>query len=182
MKKLLIVVDMQKDFTSGVLGNDACEAAVGKVADVIKAHTYDKIYLTMDTHRPDQYLSTQEGRKLPVPHCLKGTDGWQIRDEIMGVMKETYSGCEYEILNKHSFGSLLLGNILQTEYLTDQEDLQIDFVGVCTGICVISNVLIVKAALPEARICVIENACACVTPESHKTAIAAMKMCQVDII
>ncbi len=177
MKKILIVVDMQKDFTTGVLGNAECEAAVQKVVKVIETRLYDKIYLTRDTHY-DDYLETQEGKKLPVPHCIKGSDGWQIREEIMQAVSDNYM--EYEVLDKATFGSMELGRCLERESLTN--DLEIHFVGVCTGICVISNVLIAKAALPEAKICVIEDACACVTPESHRTAIETMKTCQVDVI
>lgn len=181
MKKILIIVDMQKDFTNGVLGNAACEATVQKVVKVIENRLYDKIYLTRDTHS-DDYLDTQEGKKLPVPHCIEGTIGWKIRDEIMEALFDNYSSSAYEIIDKVSFGSLLLGKKIEEKYLLEQDYLQIDFVGVCTGICVISNALIAKAALPEAKICVIEDACACVTLESHKTAIEAMKTCQIDII
>ena len=179
MKKILIIVDMQKDFTNGVLGNAECEATVKKVEKIIKTRPYDKIYLTRDTHH-DNYLETQEGKKLPVLHCIKGSDGWQIREEIMQAVSDNYMKSAYEVLDKATFGSMELGKYLERESLTN--DLEIHFVGVCTGICVISNVLIAKATLPEAKICVIEDACACVTPESHRTAIKAMKTCQVDII
>lgn len=179
MEKILIIVDMQNDFTNGALGNAECEAAVSKIAKLVEKSTYDRVILTRDTHK-ENYLDTQEGKKLPVLHCLENSDGWQIRDEIMDAIKSHYS--KPEIINKTSFGSLYLGELLKEEYLLVQENLEIDFVGVCTGICVISNALIVKAALPEAKVCVIEDCCACVTPGSHKTAIEAMKTCQIDII
>ena len=179
MKKILIIVDMQKDFTNGVLGNAECEAAVQKIAIIVKQESYDFICLTRDTHY-DNYLETQEGKKLPIAHCIKDTDGWQIREEIMNAVSQKYRDSEYKIVDKESFGSISLGQFLCQEY--QSEELEIHFAGVCTGICVISNVLIAKAALPEAKVCVIEDACACVTPESHKTAIEAMKTCQVDII
>lgn len=176
MKKILVVVDMQNDFTSGVLGNPECEAAVVKIVDVINGEEYDQIYLTRDTHN-ENYLETQEGKNLPVVHCIENTDGWQIRPEIMGVLMNK----NYKIIDKPTFGSVYLANLLREEYFLEQNEVEISLVGVCTGICVISNAMLLKAALPEAKITVIEKACACVTPESHKTAIDAMKMCQINI-
>lgn len=183
--KVLVIVDEQKDFTNGVLGNAECNATVGKIVDIINTQEFDKVILTRDTHG-DNYLNTQEGNKLPVTHCIEGSDGWQIRDEIMQAVKHKYSinvsDKGYYLLNKHSFGSMYLGKWLEENYFLGQEEIEIYFTGVCTGICVISNVMITKAALPEAKISVIADACACVTPESHKIAIEAMKTCQVDII
>lgn len=177
--KILVVVDMQNDFITGPLGNSECQAVVSKVVDLIQSDEYDEIYVTRDTHY-ENYLETQEGKKLPVRHCIHGTDGWGICDEVYQAIK--FSGIQYSIINKETFGSLYLGKILELDYLTEQDNLEIDFCGVCTGICVISNVMIAKSALPEAKVCVVENACACVTPESHKTAIEAMRMCQIEII
>lgn len=177
MKKILVVIDMQNDFITGPLGNAECRAVVPKVADVIRYGEYDEIYATRDTHGED-YLNTQEGKKLPIAHCIKGTDGWELHPLIADALRS--SGEKHKIIDKYTFGSMYLGKLLE-EYLLG-ENVQVDFVGICTGICVISNVMIVKAALPVARICVIEDACACVTPESHRTAIEAMKTCQIDII
>lgn len=179
MKKILIVVDMQNDFTSGVLGNPECEVAVANVVKVINNNKYDEIYLTRDTHH-ENYLETQEGRNLPVEHCVEGTDGWQSRPEIIEAVNHKY-GSNVHFIDKPSFGSLYLANRLKEEYFIEQEDVEITLVGVCTGICVISNAMLIKAALPEAKVKVIEEACACVTPESHKNAIEAMKMCQICI-
>ena len=179
MKKILIVVDMQNDFTSGVLGNPECEAVVSKVVDVINNKEFDEVYLTQDTHQK-VYLETQEGKNLPVVHCIEFSDGWQIRPEIMDAVNHKY-GSNVNIIEKPSFGSIYLANILRGEYFIDQEDVEVTLVGVCTGICVISNAMLIKAALPETRVKVIEEACACVTPESHKNAIEAMKMCQIVI-
>ena len=137
MKRILIIIDMQKDFTNGVLGNAECEAAVQKIANIVKQESYDFICLTRDTHY-DNYLETQEGKKLPVAHCIKDTDGWQIREEIMNAVSQKYRDFEYKIIDKESFGSLLLGQFLKQEY--QSEELEIHFAGVCTGICVISNV------------------------------------------
>ena len=176
-KQILIVVDMQKDFTSGVLGNPECESTVKEVVNVIKSNDWDEIYLTKDTHQKN-YLNTQEGRNLPVEHCIEFTDGWKIREEILDAIENKNA----TIIIKPTFGSLFLGNVLRKEYFREQEKIEITIVGVCTGICVISNAMIIKAALPEAKINIIEKACACVTPESHKNAIEAMKMCQINII
>lgn len=180
MRNVLVIVDMQKDFTTGVLGNKDCEAAVQKVADVIKRGGYDAFILTRDTHGAD-YLNTQEGKKLPVEHCIKGTSGWELADEVAAACKE--SGRELSFIDKPVFGSLELGERLRDVYEDSKDEgLTLDFVGVCTGICVISNVLIAKAACPEAQVRVIADACACVTPKSHETALEAMKTCQVDVI
>lgn len=182
MKKVLVVVDMQVDFTTGCLGNAECAAAIPEVVNVIKSGDYDKVIVTKDTHQTD-YMSTQEGQRLPVPHCIENTEGWEIQEEVWKACTETYSGKDLVTVCKPTFGSLDLAAVLQSYAKgVAGEELEIYFVGVCTGICVISNVMITKAALPEARVCVIERACACVTPDTHKTAIEAMKTCQVDVI
>lgn len=179
VKKILIIIDMQNDFITGCLGNKECEAVVKNVVDVINNGDYSNVILTRDTHH-DNYPDTQEGRKLPVPHCIKNTEGWEINKQVMDAVNSKYNHKDIHIIDKPSFGSLELAAFLGC--MKTYKDDEIDFVGVCTGICVISNVLLAKAAVPETKICVIENACACVTPESHKTAIEAMKTCQVDII
>jgi len=176
-KQILIVVDMQNDFTSGVLGNPECESTVKEVVNVIRSNDWDKIYLTKDTHQKN-YLKTQEGRNLPIEHCIEFTEGWEIREEILNIVNNK----DATTVIKPTFGSLFLGNVLRKEYFREQEKIEITIVGVCTGICVISNAMLIKAALPEAKINIIEKACACVTPESHKNAIEAMKMCQINII
>lgn len=178
MKKILVVVDMQNDFITGALGNTECQASVQKVVDVIKNNKYDNIFLTRDTHH-DNYMETQEGKNLPVPHCIENTAGWEIVDAV----SEAVAVCrdaDVKIINKPTFGSVELGAILCEIY--DKENAIIDFCGVCTGICVISNVMIAKANCPEAEIRVFQDACACITPESHRTAIEAMRLCQVSIV
>ena len=178
MKKILVVVDMQNDFITGALGNVECQTTVQKVVDLIKNNKYDNIFLTRDTHH-DNYMETQEGKNLPVPHCIENTAGWEIVDavsEVVAVCRDA----DVKIINKPTFGSVELGAILREIY--DKEDAIIDFCGVCTGICVISNVMIAKANCPEAEIRVFQDACACITPESHRTAIEAMRLCQVTII
>lgn len=179
MKKLLIIIDMQNDFITGCLGNNECRAVVKEVTEVVSSGIYSDVILTRDTHN-DNYLETQEGQKLPVPHCIKNTEGWEINKEVMNAVKLNFSAENIAIIDKPSFGSLELAMLLK-KYNNKEYDC-IDFVGVCTGICVISNVLIAKAAVPEINVRVIEKACACVTPTSHKTAVDAMKTCQVDII
>lgn len=180
--KVLVVVDMQNDFTSGVLGNKECNNAVSNVVSLVNSKEYNKVILTRDTHDGDTYLSTQEGKKLPVPHCIKGTEGWQIRREIMEAVEKNYSEKDYVIIDKPTFGSKELAESLEYIFKKQQEKLEIHFCGVCTGICVISNVALIKAFLPESKVCVVESACACITPESHRTAIEAMKTFQVEIV
>ena len=168
--KLLIVIDMQNDFIDGSLGTkEAVEIVpevVKKIASVRAAG--DTVVFTRDTHQSN-YLQTQEGKNLPVLHCVEGSDGWQISSKLeVG---------ESLIFDKPSFGSLELADYIAT--LCDLKE--IELVGLCTGICVISNAFILKAKLPEVKITVDASCCACVTPESHKTAISAMKLCQINV-
>jgi len=176
--KVLVVIDMQNDFLTGVLGNSECAATIPEVARIIREGNYDHIYLTRDTHQSN-YMETQEGAKLPVPHCIENTDGWQINAEVMAAVNEKYDN-KYTLVDKPTFGSVKLASLLKEKY-ENSLDTEIDFVGVCTGICVISNVLVTKANLYEAKITVIEKGCACVTPDTHNTAINAMKTCQIDV-
>lgn len=178
-EKILVIIDMQKDFTTGVLGNQECEAAIANVVEVVKNGEYDQIILTRDTHQ-EGYMDTREGKYLPVPHCIEGTDGWNIVDEIMDAVNEKMQPEQIKIFDKPTFGSVKLGEYLKQ--VEEEQKLIVDFVGVCTGICVINNVSIAKANCPEADVRVIEKACACVTPDTHNTAIAAMKTFQVDIL
>ena len=167
--KYLIVVDMQNDFIDGALGTAEAVSIVPYVKSVIE--NFDgKVIFTRDTHF-ENYMETQEGKNLPVPHCIKGTDGWQIRAELDALRKT-------EAIDKVTFGSKDLVEILKNE--GDIES--ITFVGLCTDICVISNVMIVKAFYPEIPLIVDAKACAGVTPESHTNALNAMKMCQVTVI
>ena len=172
MQDILIVVDMQNDFIDGALGTPEAVAIVPAVAEKIKAFK-GRVVFTRDTH-PENYLQTQEGRKLPVPHCIEGTDGWQIRPELEALRREP-------AVDKPSFGSPSLGHLLAK--LNAREPIGgITLIGLCTDICVISNALLIKACLPEVPITVDAACCAGVTPESHRNALAAMKMCQIDVI
>lgn len=166
MKKTLIVVDMQNDFIDMALGTKEAVSIVENVKSKIDEYVkngYEIIY-TRDTHE-ENYLETPEGKKLPVPHCIKGTKGWEIAE---GIYKD---GCK--IINKPNFGWPHWNN----EQLED-----VLIIGLCTDICVVSNALIIKAAFPDAVVKVDKNCCAGVTPESHSAALLTMQMCQIDII
>jgi len=167
--KILVVIDMQNDFIDGALGTAEAVSIVPYVKETIK--NFDgKVLFTRDTHF-ENYMTTQEGKNLPVPHCIKGTDGWQIRPEL-DVLRKT------EAIDKLTFGSKDLVDVLKEE--NDIES--ITFVGLCTDICVISNVMVVKAFYPEIPLIVDAKGCAGVTPESHRNALNAMKVCQVKVI
>ena len=170
--KILVVVDMQNDFIDGALGTKEAVAIVPNVLEKIK--NFDgTVLFTRDTHK-DNYMETQEGKNLPVPHCIKGSIGWQIRSEL-DVLRNTPA------IDKVTFGSSLLPEKLLALNAVDPIE-SITFVGLCTDICVISNVMITKAFLPEVQIIVDAACCAGVTPESHKNALEAMKVCQVQVV
>ena len=162
--KYLIVVDMQNDFITGTLGSKLAEAIVSKVVEKVK--NYDgKVIFTRDTHFAD-YMQTQEGRKLPVEHCIKDTDGWQICDELKPFVND--------VVDKITFVSVDLPKMI-----TDADE--IELCGLCTDICVISNAVILKATYPEVKITVDSTCCAGVSLESHNTALDAMKAVQIEV-
>ena len=170
MKKLLIVVDMQNDFIDGSLGSEQAQAIVENVKEKIKqyADNGDRIIFTRDTH-DENYLQTQEGENLPVKHCVMNTEGWQITRKL--------NTGDALVFDKNSFGSPELAG-----YIKEELDItEIELVGLCTDICVISNALILKAFMPEIKISVDASCCAGVTPQSHQNALEAMKMCQIYI-
>lgn len=171
MKKLLIVVDMQEDFISGSLGTREAEAIVPAVVEKIASFEGDVVY-TRDTHT-EQYLNTAEGQKLPVVHCIKNTQGWQVHPEVW----KAGVGKTVAVIDKPTFGSMELGDFAEA----GQYD-AIELIGLCTDICVISNALCLKARLWETPISVCRDCCAGVTPASHENALAAMAMCQIDIL
>lgn len=166
MKKTLIVVDMQKDFIDGALGTKEAVAIVDNVKKKIAEYQAagDEIIFTRDTHQAD-YLNTNEGKHLPVEHCIEGTDGWKIAEglEVPGAL----------YINKPTFGYL---------NWADYKLEEVEMVGLCTDICVVSNALIIKANFPEIKVTVDASCCAGVTPESHNAALTTMKMCQVEVI
>lgn len=172
MRKLLIVIDMQKDFTYGALRNEDAIAVIQKVKEKVEKFKGEVIF-TLDTHG-DEYMHTQEGRKLPVPHCIKGSEGHELVDELKPYAENRL------VLEKETFGSVKLGEILKEMNASDPLE-EITLIGVCTDICVISNAMIAKAALPEVTVKVDPACCAGVTPESHNIALEAMKACQIEI-
>lgn len=166
----LIVVDMQNDFIYGSLGTAEAKKTVDNV--VAKVKSFDgHILFTRDTHATD-YLKTQEGKNLPVKHCIVNTDGWQICDALLPFVKDN-------IVNKATFGSTDLPDIIKR---IDACPEKITLCGLCTDICVISNAMILKAAFPETKIAVDSACCAGVSPQSHNTALNAMKAVQIDIV
>ena len=172
MQNILVVVDMQNDFIDGALGTKEAVAIVPKVEAKIRGFA-GPVLFTRDTHEED-YMETQEGKNLPVPHCIRGTDGWQIRKEL-DVLRKT------EPIDKETFGSVALAARLVS--MNAEEEIEgITFVVLCTDICVISNALLAKAYLPETPIYVDAACCAGVTPKSHETSLQAMKMCQIHIL
>ena len=166
MSRLLVVVDMQKDFVDGALGSPEARAIVPNVLDKVKAYqdTGEEVVFTLDTHF-DDYMDTMEGKKLPVVHCVKGTPGWELR-EIQGTRFE-----------KNTFGSRELA-----DYAARGKYDAVELVGLCTDICVISNAMLIKAAVPDTTIQVDGACCAGVTPQSHHNALSAMGMCHIDIV
>lgn len=171
MQNVLVVVDMQNDFIDGALGTKEAVAIVPNVKEKIEKFE-GTVLFTRDTHT-HEYMDTQEGKNLPVPHCIKGTPGWEIRHEL-DVLRTT------PVIDKVTFGSSFLPEKLLSMNAVDPIE-SITFVGLCTDICVISNVMITKAFLPEVPVIVDAACCAGVTPESHKNALEAMKMCQVKV-
>ena len=171
MQKILVVVDMQNDFIDGALGTSEAQAIVPLVKE--KIEKFDgKVIFTRDTHF-DNYMQTQEGKNLPVPHCIKDTEGWEIRAELEALRTRP-------AIDKPTFGSVALGELLVEENM--QEPIEsITFVGLCTDICVISNAMIAKAFLPEVPLIVDAACCAGVTLQSHRNALEAMKVCQIAI-
>ncbi len=189
--KILIVIDMQNDFLHGSLRN---EEGIKIIPDVVcKINEYKKegslVIATRDTHFSD-YLNTQEGKKLPVEHCVKGTRGWEINEEVQKALGRSCvcDGQEHAqleqtlIFDKPTFGSIELARFLKANFEKKQAKLTVELVGVCTDICVISNAMLIKAALPEAKVCVISSLCAGVGVESHNVALSAMKACQIEVV
>ena len=169
MKQLLVVVDMQNDFVTGALGTPQAQQIVPNVVDLVAnclANGYDVVF-TRDTHGND-YLNTQEGANLPVEHCIKGSWGWQIVDQLLPYATK--------VIDKPTFGSVELANFVKMGNYN-----QVTLVGLCTDICVISNAMLIKAYCLETKVKVLSNCCAGVTPNSHDNALDAMKMCQITI-
>lgn len=174
--RYLVVVDMQKDFIDGSLGTEEAQGIVGKVKEKILSYPKEMVYATLDTHGED-YLSTQEGKMLPVPHCIKGTEGWGLHPILKDLILPDH------FFEKGSFGSLSLAEFMR-ELFRQQDSMEgasIELVGLCTDICVVSNALLLKAFLPEVPISVDSSCCAGVTKEKHLAALETLRSCQVEI-
>lgn len=174
MRHILVVVDIQKDFVDGALGTAEAVAMVDYAAKKIKAFDGD-IFVTFDTHF-DDYMETAEGKNLPIPHCIKGTDGWALDGNIAKALADK----EFTKVEKRTFGSVELPELIKN--LVQDEDFDITLIGLCTDICVVSNALILKANFPEKNIYVDASCCAGVSVETHNAALETMKMCQINII
>ncbi len=185
--KVLVVVDMQNDFIDGALGTKEAVAIVPNVMEriIMAIAGSERVFYTRDTH-DENYLETQEGSNLPIEHCIKGTYGWEIQPDIE-VMRFAADESRTHTFDKNTFGSVQLAEALKelddSLFSDSGKGLEsITFVGLCTDICVISNAMLAKAYLPNVPIIVDSKCCAGVTPESHKTALDAMKACQIQII
>lgn len=173
MKKALVVIDMQNDFVDGSLGTkEAVEilpAVKARIEEGLQGG--EKLFFTLDTHS-ENYLDSKEGKNLPVIHCVKGTKGWEITPSL-----KPYLNQAEKVFEKPTFGSVELA-----EYLKNQKFDEIQLLGICTDICVVSNALLIKANIPEASISVFEKGMAGVTPETHRSALETMKMCQIAVV
>lgn len=173
MRKLLIVIDMQNDFIDAALGTEEALAIVEPVKEKIRSYPSEDVIATMDTHT-ENYMNTQEGKYLPVPHCIKGSEGWKIRGDIAELLKGA------KIYEKPTFGSTKLASYLKS--LSETEDIELELIGLCTDICVVSNALLLKAVMPEVKISVDSSCCAGVTVEKHLAALETMRSCQIQVI
>lgn len=173
MRHILIVVDMQKDFVDGALGTKEAAAIVPRVCSRIRSHN-GPIFVTYDTHC-ETYLHSNEGSHLPVPHCIKGTPGWALNEDVAAALDNKH----VVSVEKQTFGSVDLPALV--EAAADDDAMTIELIGLCTDICVVSNALLLKAHFPETEIWVDPACCAGVTPESHEAALKTMAMCQIQL-
>lgn len=172
MRKILLVIDMQNDFIDGALGTPEAAVIVDDVVAEIEKYPPSDVFATRDTHA-ENYLDTQEGKNLPVVHCVRGTPGWELNPKIAAALRNAV------IIDKPAFGSKELAELMAQ--LAREDDLDITLIGLCTDICVVSNALLIKAFLPETPVRVISACCAGVTPESHQAALKTMQMCQIQV-
>lgn len=173
MRKILLVIDMQNDFIDGSLGTNEAVKIVNNVINKIKKYPSENVFATKDTHE-ENYLATREGMHLPVEHCIRGTDGWDINSEIKKLITAS------NIFEKGTFGSVKL--VEKIREIAATEDISIEIVGLCTDICVVSNALLIKAYLPEIDITVDSSCCAGVTPTKHESSLETMRSCQINVI
>lgn len=170
MRKILIVIDMQNDFIDAALGTPEAVAIVENVKAKIREYPPENVFATLDTHG-ENYLQTQEGKSLPVEHCIKGSKGWEIRPDIA----ELLTGAK--LYEKPTFGSVRMASDIVN--IAAQEEIEIELIGLCTDICVVSNALLLKANMPEVKISVDSSCCAGVTPQKHEAALETMRSCQI---
>lgn len=177
MNKLLVVVDFQNDFIDGALGTPEAQAIVPNVVEKVKNWDGD-IFFTADTHG-ENYMQTNEGKHLPVVHCVHDTDGWELRKEVAEVVRDKMDNDTFQknTYIKHTFGSVSLMERICLESYD-----YVEFIGLCTDICVASNAIMLKAFCPGIQIVVDPTCCAGVTPDTHAAALTTMKMCQIDIL
>ena len=173
MRKILIVIDMQNDFIDAALGTKEAAAIVDSVKEKIRSYPAENVIATMDTHQ-ENYMETQEGQNLPVIHCIKGTDGWRIRPDIAELLKAA------KIYEKPTFGSTAMAADLKA--LSEKEEIELELIGLCTDICVVSNALLLKATMPEVKISVDASCCAGVTPKKHLAALEPLSSCQIHVM
>ena len=174
MKKILLVIDMQNDFIDGALGTPEAVAIVENVKAKILSYPKENVFATRDPHT-DLYMDTQEGRNLPVPHCIRGSQGWEIRPDIAELIYSDH------IIDKPTFGSTQLAKLMEILEHREEEGIEIELIGLCTDICVVSNALLLKATLPETPISCDASCCAGVTPAKHEAALETMRSCQIKI-
>ena len=179
MKKVLVVVDMQNDFVTGPLGSRQAMKIVPNIKKKIEHYlaNNNSIIYTYDTHHED-YLQTQEGRSLPIPHCIEYTDGWRVVPELTQLALKNPT--QIHTLTKHTFGSMDLVNTI-TDIVTEAEEYAVEFIGVCTDICIVTNALLLKTALPECDISVDASCCAGTSREKHLAALEVLESCQIKI-
>jgi len=181
--KVLIVVDMQYDFIDGALGTEEAVSIVDNVVGRIENSVGELILFTKDTHQED-YLDTPEGKKLPVRHCIQETDGWHIHEAVLGAWRRNVSTIRIPELHENTFIKPVFGSVDLVKFLKSHEaDIkEIEILGLCTDICVVSNAIMIKNTMPDVSINVNAACCAGVTPQSHAEALNVMKMCQIDVV
>lgn len=186
MKKILICIDCQNDFIDGVLGSEQAVDTVPNIVKKIEEFNNGIIITTQDTHS-DNYMETPEGKNLPVPHCIKGTEGWEINSDIMNTINNRLSieGVTYMNINKPTFGSVELANMVDMFVKSTDEDVNIEICGFVSSICVISNALLIKTMLYDLNrvtISVLKDCCAGLNDYNHEAALEVMKSCQINVI
>ena len=181
--RVLIIIDMQNDFLTGTLGTDEAQGIIDNVVKRIKESKDEMIIFTQDTHQED-YLTTPEGIKLPIEHCIEGTHGWEIHEEILNSWKENKNTIIIPDVENNAFKKPIFGSVDLVKFLEDIKEniAEIELIGVCTDICVVSNALMIKNTVPDIRIVVDAKCCAGVTPKSHQEALSVIRMCQIDIL